>query len=236
MRGNLIRYAGWQLRDFARERGIALLVIGIAIGVTVIGPMKAMNVQFDNDAARQLLVTILAQAAYLAAFVSFNGMISNDRKLGYFRFLFSKPVGIPAYYTQIFVVFFVGYLAVFAVLLALFGFAVFPVFPIGALMYCALVFLSLGGIAFFISSLFRFDWPVLAGVFMGTVLLRSVLEGRDGWPRILLAMLPPLHELTPLAALVVGGTPEPRTVVWLLGYSAFFFAAGLLVLRRRPFA
>lgn len=236
MRGNLIRYAGWQLRDFARERGIALMVIGIAIGVTFIGPMKAMSVQFNENSAVQVLVAILSQVAFLAAFISFNGMISNDRKLGYFRFLFSKPVSIPTYYAQIFAVFFVGYVAVFVILLGLFGLSVFPIFPSGVLIYSALVFLSLGGIAFFISSLFRFDWPVLAGTFMGTLLLRSLLADRDGWTRILLAILPPLHELTPLAALAAGGSVEPRTVAWLLGYSALFFVAGLLVLRRRPFA
>lgn len=236
MRGNLLRYAIWQLRDFARERGIALMVIGLAVSVTFIGPMKAMSVQFTENSARQLIVTILSQVALLAAFISFNGMISNDRKLGYFRFLFSKPVSIPAYYTQLFAVFFVGYLTVFAILLALFGVVVFPVFPIGVIVYAALVFLSLGGIAFFISSLVRFDWPALGGVFLGTLLLRSVLAGRDGLAAVILAVLPPIHELLPLASVVTGGAVAPRTVIWLLGYSAFFFAAGLIVLRRRPFA
>jgi len=236
MSGNLMRYAIWQLRDFARERGIALMVIGLAISITFIGPMKAVGVQFTENTARQLIVTILSQVALLAAFIAFNGMISNDRKLGYYRFLFSKPVSMPAYYTQLFAVFFVGYLIVFAVLLGLFGLVVFPVFPIGVITYAALVFLSLGGIAFFISSLVRFDWPALGGVFMGTLLLRSVLAGRDGPAAILLAILPPIHELLPLAGLVTGGTVAPLTVLWLLGYSACFFAAGLIVLRRRPFA
>ncbi len=236
MRGNLLRYGVWQLRDFARERGIALIVIGLAVGVTFFGPMKAMNVQFNDYAARQILVTVVSQLAFLAAFIAFNGMISNDRKLGYFRFLFSKPVSITAYYGQIFVVFFIGYMAVFAILLGVFAAAIFPVFPLGALAYGALVFLSLGGIAFFISSLFRFDWPILVGVFLGTTVLRSILGEREGWPEILLAVLPPIHKLTPLAALAGGGTADPATLLWLLGYSALFFIAGLLVLRRRPFA
>lgn len=236
MSGKLFRYAYWQLRDFARERGIALAIIALVVSATFIAPMKAMNFRFTENAARQMLVTILSQVALLAAFISFNGMISNDRKLGYFRFLFSKPVSIPAYYAQLFVVFFVGYLAVFAVLLAIFGLTVFPIFPLGVIAYGALVFLSLGGIAFFISSIFRFDWPALGGVFMGTLLLRSMFGDREGVAKILLALLPPIHELIPLAALVNGGTVEPRTLLWLLGYSAFFFAAGLVVLRRRPFA
>lgn len=236
MSGRLLRYAYWQLRDFARERGIALMIIALAVSATFIAPMKVMDFRFTENSARQLLVTILSQVALIAAFISFNGMISNDRKLGYFRFLFSKPVGIPAYYTQLFFVFFAGYLAVFALLLVIFRLTVFPIFPLGVILYAALVFLSLGGIAFFISSLFRFDWPALGGVFMGTLLLRATLGESEGPAKILLALLPPIHELIPLAAVVNGGIVEPRTLLWLLGYSAFFFSAGLVVLRRRPFA
>jgi hypothetical protein len=32
------------------------------------------------------------------------------------------------------------------------------------------------------------------------------------------------------------GTVNTEDVLWLLGYSALCFAAGLLILRRRPFA
>lgn len=234
MRGNLLRYATWQFRDFARDRGITVLIIGLAFGVTFITPMKAMDVQFTENSARQLIVAILAQLAFLAAFLSFNGMISNDRKLGYFRFLFAKPVGISAYYAQMFVLFFVGYVAAFSILLSLFAAAVFPVFPLGALAYSALVFLSLGGIAFLISSLFRHDWPILAGIFVGTTLLRSLLADHDGMAQVLLAVLPPFHKLTSSLTLVNGQMPEIGAIVWLLGYSALFFVAGLMVLRRRP--
>ncbi len=234
MRGNLLRYAKWQFRDFARDRGSTVLIIGLAFGVTFIAPMKAMNVQFNENSARQLIVAILAQLAFLAAFLSFNGMISNDRKLGYFRFLFAKPIGISAYYAQMFVVFFVGYVAAFSILLSLFAAVVFPVFPLGALAYSGLVFLSLGGIAFFISSLFRHDWPILAVIFVGTTLLRSLLADRDGIAQVLLAVLPPLHKLTSLLTLVNGRTPETGAILWPLGYSALFFIGGLIVLRRRP--
>ncbi|MBA2706432.1 MAG: hypothetical protein H0U59_01325 [Gemmatimonadaceae bacterium] len=235
MRENLVRYLVWQMRDFARERAVALLLIGLAIGFTTIAPFKAMQVSFDDVAARRVLLISLPQVAFIAAFVAFNGMISSDRKMGYYRFLFSKPVSIPVFYAQRFVVYMVGFLAVFALLLAVFGLVVKPVAPLGALAYCALVYLSLGGIAFFISSLFRHDWPILAAVFLGSSILHSIWDTREGWRRMVISVLPPLHKLNAaLGDIVSRGTVDTTAVMWLLGYSAFFFAAGLMVLRRRP--
>lgn len=237
MASNLRRYMAWQFRDFARERGIALLIIGLAIGFATIAPFRVMRVTFDDAGATRLLLIALQQVAIIAAFVALNGLVSNDRKLGYFRFLFSKPVSIPSFYTQLFFVNLAGFLVVFAVLLGAFGLAVRPVSPVAALAYCALVYLSMGGIAFFISSLFRHDWPILAAVFLASSLLHSIWETREGWRRMVLSILPPLHKLTPaLSDMVNRGTANTTDVLWLLGYSATFFAAGLFVLRRRPFA
>ncbi|HVF40165.1 MAG TPA: hypothetical protein VM939_09715 [Gemmatimonadaceae bacterium] len=237
MRENLVRYLPWQMRDFVRERGIALILIGLAVGFTTIAPFRAMRMTFDDVTAQRMLLLSLPQVAFVAAFVAFNGIVSTDRKMGYYRFLFSKPVSIPAFYAQRFVVYFVGFLAVFAVLLAAFSFFVRPVAPLGAMAYCALVYLSLGGVAFFISSLFRYDWPILAGVFLGSTILHSIWSTREGWRRMVLSLLPPLHKLSPaLGDLVTRGTADMTAIAWLLGYSAFFFAAGLIVLRRRPFA
>lgn len=232
---NLLRYTTWQLRDFARERGIALILIGLAIGTTILGPMKAMRIPFSDDSARQILATIISQVAFIAAFVALNGIVSNDRKLGYYRFLFSKSVRVPAYYAQQFVMFFIGFVVVFAMLIGLFALLVHPVAPRGPLIYSALVFLSLGGVAFLISSLFRFDWPILVGVFLVTNILHSVIDNQEGLAGLLLRLLPPFQELPGMAAAINAGTVDSSRVIWLLGYSAICFIAGLIVLRRRPF-
>lgn len=237
MAGNLRRYMAWQFKDFARERGIALLIIGLLIGSMTIAPFRIMRMSFDAGSATRILGIALQQVVFIAAVIALNGLVSNDRKMGYFRFLFSKPVSIPSFYTQLFVVNFTGFLVVFAILLGAFGLAVRPVSPVAALTYCALVYLSLGGIAFCISSLFRHDWPILAAVLLGSSLLHSIWETREGWRRMVLSVLPPLHKLTPaLSDILSGGKANPTDVFWLLGYSATFFVAGLIVLRRRPFA
>jgi hypothetical protein len=234
---NLRRYALWQIRDFARDRGIALLLVGFLLGFTVVGPVRAMGRPIDQGLAKNLLVATLAQLSFILAFITLNGIISTDRKMGYFRFLFSKPVSIPAYYSQLFVVYLVGFLAAIAILLG--GFSIFarPVSPFAPLAYCALVFLSLGGIAFLISSLFRHDWPILAAIFLGSAILHSMWQYQEGWRRMVQSILPPGYKLTQaLPDIVNRGVVNTQDVLWLLGYSAICFAAGIYVLKRRPFA
>lgn len=235
MSDNLRRYAFWQFRDFGRDRGIALMIIGLALGFTFVSPVKMMHLPITEVSAKQLVMVSLQQIVFICAFVGLNGIVSNDRKQGYYRFLFSKPVNIPAYYAQQFVIYFVGFMAVMAILLGVFALTVYPLSPVAPLTYCAIVFLSLGGIAFFISSLFRFDWPILAGVFLGSALLHTIWETSEGWRKLVIAMLPPLNKLTSmLGTLLDRGTVETNEVLWLLGYSLLLFLAGLFVLRRRP--
>ena len=237
MKSNLARYAWWQFRDFIRDRGIALLLVGFLVGFTVIGPFKAMGGTLDQRMADRLMAAILLQVPFICAFIALDGIISNDRKLGYFRFLFSKPVGIPAYYAQLFVIYLLGFLAVCAVLIGLFAIFAHPVAPLGPLLFCALVFLSFGGIAFLISSLFRHDWPILAAIFLGSSILHSMWKFDEGIKRMVLAVLPPIYELPDMIpALVQDGSVDANSILWLLGYSAICFVGGLIILKRRPFA
>ncbi len=237
MRDNLRRYALWQMRDFGRDRAIALLIIGLALGVAIAAPVRMMHMPVTETSARQLLTISLQQIVFICAFVALNGIVSTDRKMGYFRFLFSKPVSIPAYYAQQFAIYFVGFLAVMAVLLGLFAIFIYPLSPVQPLIFCAIVFLSLGGIAFFISTIFRFDWPILAAVFVGSSLLHSLWESSDGWRKLVIAVLPPLNKLSGMLAPIMNGDSlETNSILWLFGYSLLFFLAGIFVLRRRPFA
>lgn len=234
---NLRRYMLWQLRDFVRDRGYAILLVGFLIGFTVVAPVRGMGRTIDATLARSLLIAVLSQVSFILAFITLNGIVSTDRKMGYYRFLFSKPVSIPAYYVQLFFVYFVGFLAAIAILLGLFAFFTEPVDLVRPLLFCALVYLSLGGIAFLISTLFRHDWPILAGIFLGSAILHSMWQYREGWRRMVLSILPPLYRLTDeLPNIVNRRGVDTNDVLWLLGYSAICFAAGLYVLRKRPFS
>jgi hypothetical protein len=129
----------------------------------------------------------------------------------------------------------VGFLAVFVVLFGVFAVVVHPLNPVPALFFCALVYLSLGGIAFLVSSLFRYDWPILAGVYLGSAMINALWGEREGWRMVLRNVVPPVHKLTPAMNDIMNlGTVDTNSVLWLLGYSALCFAAGLFVLWRRP--
>lgn len=234
MAQNLTRYAYWHFRDFVRERGLALIITSALLGFTVVAPMRAMLGSNIGEAdAKRILILALPQVVFIAAFIALNGIVSTDRKLGYYRFLFSKPVSIPAYYTQYFIVSVVGFLAVFAFLFGIFALVIRPFNPLGALAFCTLVYLSFGGIAFLVSSLFRYDWPILAGIYLGSALVNGFWGLETGWKLFIRNTLPPLHQLSP-NDLVNLGTVDTKAVVWLLGYSAICFLAGLIVLRKRP--
>jgi hypothetical protein len=239
MAGNLTRYSYWQLRDFIRERGYALIIVTTLLGVSMIAPVRAMTgPEIGTASANQILRTVLPQIVYISAFIALNGLVSTDRKLGFYRFLFSKPVSIPAYYAQYFVVSLFGFLAVFAVLLGVYGFVIHPVNPVTPLIACAFVYLSFGGIAFLISSLFRHDWPILAGVYAGSLILNALWAQREGWRMVIRNALPPLNRLSGdsgvISNIMTGAPADTRSMVWLLGYSAICFVAGLIVLWRRP--
>ena len=237
MQTNLRRYVLWQLKDFARERGIALLLVGFLIGVTIVAPVRAMGRTIDAGMAKSMLVAIVSQIALILALITLNGIGSTDRKMGYYRFLFSKPVSISAYYAQLFVVYFIGFLAAVAILLGAFAIFAHPISPLGPLMFCGLVFLSLGGIAFLISSLVRYDWPVLVAIYVASLILHSMWQYKEGWRRLVLSVLPPLYRISDtMPDILDRGVVNTQDVLWLLGYSALCFAAGILVLRRRPFA
>jgi len=236
MGSNLTRYAYWHLRDFIRERGIALLLVSTLLGFTFVAPMRAMmGSNIDEANAKRILVMALPQIVFISAFIALNGLISTDRKFGYYRFLFSKPVSIPAYYAQYFVISLIGFIATFALLFGVFAIVVRPVNFLPALTFCALVYLSLGGIAFLISSLLRVDWPILAGVYLASLVANGMWADDTGWRMVIRDALPPLHKLSAaLTDLMNFGTLDTKAVAWLLGYSALCFVAGLIVLWRRP--
>jgi len=111
---NLRRYVYWHFRDFIRDRGYALLLVGFLIGFTIVAPVRGMGRTIDATLARSLLIAVLSQVSFILAFITLNGIVSTDRKLGYYRFLFSKPVSIPLYYVQLFFVYLVALALAFA--------------------------------------------------------------------------------------------------------------------------
>jgi hypothetical protein len=240
-RGRLARYSLWQFRDFVLEREIGILIIGFLWGYVLVEPMRrSMGQQWSGGGASVVMPLVLQVASAivsLSVLIALNGMVSSDRKAGYYRFLFAKPVNPVAYYAQLFFVHMAGVLSAMLVLSALLH-TVLPEFSIlNYLLYTAIIYVAMGGIGFFLSVATRYDWLTLAAVWLGSRILRTLYGGRHDWRSKLVEVLPPVHRLDDVAnSLIARGTADLTDVLWLIGYGAAFFLLGLFVLRRGSLA
>jgi hypothetical protein len=240
-RGRLGRYSLWQFRDFVLDRGVAILIVGFLWGYVLVAPFRAAKgpqLTLDRFSPMwPLLITVSSSIVSLSVLIAVNGMVSIDRKLGYYRFLFAKPVSVISYYVQLYFVHMVGVLAAMLILSGVLR-TIVPDFSIvNYLLYTALIFVAMGGIGFFISVATRFDWATLAAVWLGSRALRDFYGPKPGLPGKLVQLLPPVHKLNEVAeGLITRGTAPTSDVLWLLGYGALFFALGLILLRQASLA
>jgi hypothetical protein len=239
-RWSLARYSLWQARDFAIDRGIAILLIGFLWGYAFILPLRStMALQTTNQASPGWIFTLQIASAIVsvAVLIAVNGIVSTDRKMGYYRFLFSKPVNPILYYGQVFFVYMAGVVACMFVLSRILQ-TILPTFSIiNYLLYTALIYVAMGGIGFFLSVATRYDWLSLAAVWLGARILRTTWGPKNDWRSKAVELLPPVHKLDEVANSLIGtGTAHASDVLWLLGYGALFFALGLVILRRGSLA
>jgi ABC-type transport system involved in multi-copper enzyme maturation permease subunit len=246
-RARMARYALWQLRDYTMERGLSTLLIGVFLGLQFILPLRmqmrpSLGPGWAEDVTvllmlRGMLEPLTLSFAGLGTLIAVNGIVSNDRRLGYFRLLFAKPVSVSRYYAQAYVVHLVGLAAAASLLAGLFTLLVAPIDLGGGVAFVILFAIGIGGIGFLMSTLFRFDWLALSLVTVASGLAHAYYGWRGDWRAALVKVLPPVHELDNVAGtLLRGGTPDWATIAWFGGYGVACVAAGLLVLRRRPMA
>ena len=236
IRGRLAKYSLWQFRDFVLERGIGIVIIGFLWGYVMFEPIRrTMGGQWTGDQMSPMwgiLMQVSSAIASLSVLIAMNGIISTDRKNGYYRFLFAKPVNPVAFYAQLFFVYMVGTLTAMLVLASL-SRIIFPAFSVvNFLLYSAVIYVSMGGIGFFLSVATRYDWLTLAAVWLGSRILRGVYGPKHDWRSKAVELLPPVHRLDDVANSLIGrGTADTSDVVWLAGYGLLFFVAGLIIIR-----
>jgi hypothetical protein len=239
VRGRLGKYSLWQFRDFFIQHGIGIAIIGLLWGYTLLAPLRAaMSPQSPmpmgvGSPIWGIILQITSAVVSVSVLIAMNGIVSTDRKNGYYRFLFSKPINRVLYYAQAFLVYMIGVLLIMAVLSSLLRMIV-PSFNVAYfLLYAALVYIAMGGIGFFLSVATRYDWLSLAAVWLGARILRTIYSGpRAGIRGKLVQLLPPVHRLDDVANSLIGtGSAVSSDVIWLVGYGILFFALGLVVLR-----
>ncbi|HEU6451803.1 MAG TPA: hypothetical protein VFT57_10310 [Gemmatimonadaceae bacterium] len=241
MSGRLSRYALFQARDYVRERGVPLLLVGALLllmasqGAIGSGGVDLRGTSMGTLAMAAVFLELFAPTAVL---IAVNGIISSDRKHHYYRLLFAKPVAAPRYYGQAWLVSLLGTLV--ATLLVMAAFALFlGTVPIAAALHFVLLyFILFGGVGFLLSAITEYDWVALGVVWSLAWLLRSWLPASGSFVgRVVDVLLPPLQLLTGAAApLLSGGGIDTISRIWIVGYGVAAFAIGLIVVRYRPMA
>ena len=260
-------YALWQLRDYIKDRGLPTLIVAMLSGYLGLSPIiERLPTRVDEVpdnllvrygsaeavyAARMMafnhafLRSILGTIVFVGALFAMNGIVANDRKQGFYRFLFAKPMTPARYYGQAFFVHWAGFVGVMIVLGLVYGVLIWPVLSRPLLVVIALMFVAYSGIAFLLSAAARWDWMSLVVVSVAATYLWT-RYGESTHPLAkLLFLLPPLHLVDEVYASVSGApmyaSSAPAAVPWVIlwwlaGYGAACYAAGLVVLRYRRLA
>lgn len=259
MSSRLTRYGLWQARDYFVDRGLATVLITVLFGYITVAPLlagvertmhtlppptiaryggiEAARASVMHDTNSIFLRSFLGAVVFLGAMMAMNGIAANDRKQGYYRFLFSKAVSPSRFYGQAFLIAWAGFMAIVTALTMVYGTLVWPILTPQLMLAVAVMFLLYAGIMFLLSASFPTDWLLLV---LFTV-LASYLWDRWGTSpsafHYLLYVLPPLSRTGDIYAAAGSGTPLD---VWLLGwfgaYGAACVVAGLIVLRYRRLA
>ena len=258
-------YALWQLRDYLKDRGVPTLIVATLsayLSLSAIfepevrGPiMSILRDRFGTAEAAQaawmthvnfaFLSTTLNALVFLGALFAMNGIVANDRKLGFYRFLFSKPVTPSRYYGQAFLVHWAGFMLVMTLLGLLYGLILSPIITQRLLVVIGLMFIAYSGIAFLLSAAARWDWLSLVAAAVAATLLWDRFGASTHPIAKLLYLLPPLDRANEVY-LSVSGTPVMGSappggipwalLVWLTSYGVVCYLAGLVVLRYRRLA
>jgi ABC-type transport system involved in multi-copper enzyme maturation permease subunit len=242
-RARLIEYVPWLARDYLLNQGIATVIVGVLIGIMAIVPAAAAtlgSVQLGAvppELANQMLRVVATAIVFVGVLFATNGIVANDRKLGYYRFMFSKPLSPTRFYATVFGVNGVGLVIATLVLMGLWYVTVRPMSPARMVLVVAIMYVAYGSLGFLLSASWRFDWLSLVGVMLVANVGWSVKSQLPAVLQWMLYLLPPVHRATDIYSLSVAefSTTIPwSSIAWLVGYGAVCFVAAIVVIRRRP--
>lgn len=244
-RARLAAYAWWQLRDYLINKGIGtVLILGLLLFLSWTGLRSARAATiltgeaFDPQPFIELgFLELMNNLILFGVLFATNGIVSEDRKFGYYRFYFSKPVSVAAFYAQKFLVHVIGVLLIAVLLLGIHGVVIGPLYPRAYLPIAAMVVIGLAGIGFLVSAVFTLDWISLFAIYAAAQIGWMVYGDDPGLRGTLVRALPPVHRLREVYGAVIHETSIPmQPVWWVLIYGLVCLAIGLLVISRRRLA
>jgi hypothetical protein len=239
-RARLLRYSVWQMKDFAIERGIMVVILAL---LNMTGPIfsirgldPAARVLAPGSPITQQVTIVIASLILLAILFSSQEIISRSRKQGYYRLILAKPVNPVLFYAQLFVVHLIGTVALLTVIAMIFSLAAIAL-PIGDIaLLTAFGFILFGGVSFLFSAFLSHDAVALIA-FVGISLLgKNFASSYTGFGPALTNLLLPVDHLSALRPLLVGESVSASDIVWVLGYGLAGFVLGLIAIRYRQIA
>lgn len=253
------RYGLWQLRDYFMDRGLPTLIVCVLFGYLTVAPMmvsfrhqlevmppkliarygglEGTRAVLNHDMNELFLRAFLGVVVFLGALFATNGIVADDRKKGYYRFIFSKPVSPSRYYGQAFVIYWAGFVVVACAMALLYGAFVAPLITLPLIYVMALMFLMYSGIAFALSATARWDWLSLVAVTVFATFMWGRFGASTSVPAKLLYLLPPLHRTAEIYEAVAKTEPVNTSLLaWFALYGVVSYLIGLVVLRYRRLA
>lgn len=244
-RGRLGSYALWQMRDYLINKGIATALISglmlfLAWSALQAATSMAGGGRGEGSIAMFLemsFIEFMSNIVLFGVLFATNGIVSEDRKLGYYRFYFTKPVSVAAFYAQKFFVHVLGVLVMAALMLGVHSIVIEPRFPAAYFPVIAMTVIGLAGIGFLISALFTLDWMSLFAIYAASQIGWTLYEDDAGVRGTLIRALPPVHRLREVYTAVARGEPVPSEPLWwIFIYGAVCFVLALVVIARRRLA
>jgi hypothetical protein len=238
----LLSYARFQLGDYLLQRAaVALVMVVFVAGLPLWGMLRGEPDLFKNPGsavlAMQLYTGTVALFLPVGAFLAGVGIISADRHQGFFRFYFSKPVNVVAFYAQTYLLHGVVFIALFGALTWGWGALTIHVSVHRAMEAAALTFVLVGGLGLLFGVLLRFDGVLVVLVYLVSMTLQQIvsLPGKlrlPEWAVQLAKVLPPVHKMDQVRNHLYAAEAISAADVWhVVGYGIGAFALGLFLLR-----
>jgi hypothetical protein len=236
-RARLRSYALWQLRDYFIAKGIATVLINGLMLFIVWSALPDAGGGPRGAGMPAFFIEFMNNIVLFGVLFATNGIVAEDRKLGYYRFYFSKPVSVAAFYTQKFAVHLLGLLLISGLLLVVYGLLIEPRYPSAYFPVIAMMGIGLGGVGFLLSALFTLDWLSLFAIYAVSDIGWRLYGDDPGVRGFLIHGFPPVHQLRDIYAAVTHGRPIPTEPLWwIFTYGVACFAIALLVISRRRLA
>ncbi len=226
----ILRYFPQLLADYLARRGAAILLVGVVLmlPVMVAARQAAGGEEFDPTV---LLNQGLHNTAPLLVLVASYGLIGQDFRMGFYRFVFVKPLSPVGYYAATFVAAFLGVQLALLTLTGVYSVVVRPAWSGTPFLDGAAYFAFLGSLIFAFSRFTRLDW------LLAMLLLIVGDQARDAYPKdksflgaVMNVILPP----DPPASFFTADAVAWGELSWVLGYAAIAFAIGLMTVRVVP--